>query len=85
MSVLDVCVLADSYVGLYVIAFTTYKFVSPAGPIVGSIPFGAGSFFVFTSSFTYIVSTYRPIAASAMASNTVCYQALMSTQHGVES
>ncbi|VDC02928.1 unnamed protein product [Peniophora sp. CBMAI 1063] len=57
-------------VGLYVMAFTTYKSVSPAGPIIGSIPFGAGAFFVFTSSFTYLVSTYRPIAASAMASNT---------------
>ncbi|KZV61185.1 MFS general substrate transporter [Peniophora sp. CONT] len=56
--------------GLYVMAFTTYKSVSAAGPIIGSIPFGAGAFFVFTSSFTYIVSTYRPIAASAMASNT---------------
>ncbi|VDC02929.1 unnamed protein product [Peniophora sp. CBMAI 1063] len=55
--------------GLYIISFTTYKSVSAAGPIIGSIPFGAGSFFVFASSFTYLVSTYRPIAASAMASN----------------
>lgn len=31
--------------------------------------FGAGMYFVFTSTFTYLVTAYRPIAASAMASN----------------
>lgn len=31
--------------------------------------FGAGVYFVFTSTFTYLVTAYRPIAASAMAAN----------------
>jgi hypothetical protein len=38
-------------------------------PILASIPFAAGVYFVFTSVFTYLVTAYRPIAASAMASN----------------
>lgn len=38
-------------------------------PILSSIPFGAGIYFVFTSTFTYLVTAYRPIAASAMAAN----------------
>ena len=38
-------------------------------PILGSIPFGTGIAFVFTGTFTYLVTAYRPIAASAMASN----------------
>lgn len=38
-------------------------------PIIGSIPFGTGVVFVFSSVFTYLVDAYRPVAASAMASN----------------
>lgn len=38
-------------------------------PIVSSLPFGSGTFFIFTSVFTYLVTAYRPIAASAMAAN----------------
>ncbi|KAL0953075.1 hypothetical protein HGRIS_007275 [Hohenbuehelia grisea] len=56
-------------IGLYWLAFTTYPQVPWAVPIVASIPFGAGMFFAFTSTFTYLVTAYRPIAASAMASN----------------
>lgn len=33
------------------------------------MPFGTGIAYVFTSTFTYLVTAYRPIAASAMASN----------------
>lgn len=33
--------------------------------------FGAGMYFVFNSTFTYLVTAYRPIAAPAMASNSV--------------
>lgn len=40
-------------------------------PILGSIPFGAGTYFIFTSVFTYLVVAYRPVAASALASNSV--------------
>ncbi|KAK7046008.1 hypothetical protein VNI00_007003 [Paramarasmius palmivorus] len=56
-------------VGLYIIAFTTYASVHWIAPIIGSIPFGAGVYLVFTSVFTYLVTAYRPIAASTMASN----------------
>lgn len=50
-------------------AFTTYRGVPWILPILGSIPFGTGIYFVFDSVFTYLVTAYRPIAASAMASN----------------
>ena len=50
-------------------AFTTYKQVHWIGPIIGSIPFGSGTVFIFTGVFTYLVTAYRPIAASAMAAN----------------
>ena len=51
-------------------AFTTYKQVHWIAPIIGSTLFGAGTYFVFTGVFTYLVTAYRPIAASAMAANT---------------
>ncbi|KAJ7680960.1 major facilitator superfamily domain-containing protein [Mycena polygramma] len=54
---------------LYWFAFTTYPHVHWIVPIIASIPFGAGIFFVFTATFTYLVTAYRPIAASAMAAN----------------
>ncbi|KAI0301206.1 MFS general substrate transporter [Multifurca ochricompacta] len=56
-------------VSLYWLAFTTYEHVHWIAPIIASVPFGTGTYFVFTSSYTYIVVAYRPIAASAMASN----------------
>lgn len=55
--------------GLFWLAFTTYPHVHWIAPIIASIPFGAGVYFVFTSVFTYLVTAYRPLAASAMASN----------------
>ena len=55
--------------GLFWLAFTTYSSVHWIVPIIASIPFGAGTYYVFTSVFTYLVTAYRPIAASAMASN----------------
>ncbi|CAK5262687.1 unnamed protein product [Mycena citricolor] len=54
---------------LYWFAFTTYPRVHWVVPIIASIPFGTGTFFVFTATFTYLVTAYRPIAASAMAAN----------------
>ncbi|KAJ7734792.1 major facilitator superfamily domain-containing protein [Mycena maculata] len=56
---------------LYWFAFSTYPQVHWIVPILASIPFGTGIFFVFTATFTYVVTAYRPIAASAMASNSV--------------
>ncbi|KAF8920630.1 MFS general substrate transporter [Mucidula mucida] len=54
---------------LYWLAFTTYASVHWIVPIIASIPFGTGVYFVFASVFTYLVTAYRPIAASAMAAN----------------
>ncbi|KAN0115774.1 Major facilitator superfamily domain containing protein [Russula decolorans] len=56
-------------ISLFCIAFTTYKNVHWIAPIIASVPFGTGIYFVYSSSFTYLVVAYRPIAASAMASN----------------
>ncbi|KAJ8593269.1 MFS general substrate transporter [Rhizopogon salebrosus TDB-379] len=56
-------------IGLFGLAFTTYPQVHWIVPIIASIFFGSGIYFVFTSTFTYLVIAYRPIAASAMASN----------------
>ncbi|KAI0939121.1 hypothetical protein AcV5_000624 [Taiwanofungus camphoratus] len=56
-------------IGLFWLAFTTYQHVHWIAPIIASVPFGAGVYFIFTSTFTYLVIAYRPIAASAMASN----------------
>ena len=39
-------------------AFTTYKHVHWSGPVIGSIPFGAGTYFIFTGVFTYLVTAY---------------------------
>ncbi|KAE9405828.1 MFS general substrate transporter [Gymnopus androsaceus JB14] len=55
---------------LFFIAFTTYASVPWPVPIIASIPFGSGLYYVFTSVFTYLVTCYRPMAASAMAGNT---------------
>lgn len=56
-------------VALFCVAFTSYRHVHWIAPIISSLPFGSGIFFIFTSVFTYLVTAYRPIAASAMAAN----------------
>ena len=56
-------------ISLFCIAFTSYRDVHWIAPIIASVPFGTGLYFVFSSSFTYLVVAYRPVAASAMASN----------------
>ena len=57
-------------IGLFWMAFTTYREVPWILPIVASSLFGAAVYYIFTAVFTYLVTAYRPIAASAMASNT---------------
>lgn len=42
--------------GLFFLAFTTYASVPWIVPIIASIPFGTGIYFVFTSVFTYLVT-----------------------------
>ena len=54
---------------LFSLAFTTYKHIRWITPIIAPVPFGTGTHFVYTSSFTYLIVAYRPIAASALASN----------------
>ncbi|KZV88124.1 MFS general substrate transporter [Exidia glandulosa HHB12029] len=56
-------------VGLFWIAFTTYKSVHWSVPMVASILFGTGTVYIFTTVFTFLVTAYRPYAASAMAGN----------------
>ncbi|KAI0301207.1 major facilitator superfamily domain-containing protein [Multifurca ochricompacta] len=55
---------------LFWLAFSTYHGEHWVVPVLASVPFGTGTYFIFTSSFTYIVIAYRPIATFALASNT---------------
>ena len=50
-------------------AFTVYGSVHWIVPILLITPFGTGVVLAFASTFTFLVSTYRAHAASAMASN----------------
>lgn len=54
---------------LYWLAFTSYSHVHWIAPIIASVPFGIAVLLCFSSIFTYLVTAYRPIAASAMAAN----------------
>ena len=58
-------------VSLFIIAFTSYPRVHYIIPILFSVPFGLGISFSFISTLTYLVTVYRPIAASVLASNVV--------------
>lgn len=55
---------------LYWLAFTTYPHVHWIVPIIASVPFGTGILLCYTSTWTYLVTAYRPVAASSMAANT---------------
>jgi len=57
-------------VSLFWLAFTTHRSVHWSVPVLASVPFGTGTYFIFTSSFTYIVVAHRPIAAFALTCNT---------------
>jgi hypothetical protein len=52
------------------LALSTHSGVPWIVPVLASVPFGTGTYFIFTSSFTYIVIAYRPVAATALACNT---------------
>ncbi|KAI0683311.1 major facilitator superfamily domain-containing protein [Cytidiella melzeri] len=58
-------------ISLYCLAFTTYKQVHWIAPIMSSIPFGVGVCFVYTSTFTYLVTAFRPMAAEALTGNAI--------------
>ncbi|PSS18916.1 hypothetical protein PHLCEN_2v3176, partial [Hermanssonia centrifuga] len=53
-------------ISLYILAFTTYRHVHWIAPMIASIPFGIGICFVYTSTFTYLVTAFRPMAAAAL-------------------
>lgn len=52
------------------LALSTHRGVPWIVPVLASVPFGTGTYFIFTSSFTYIIVAYRPMAATALACNT---------------
>ena len=56
-------------ISLFSIAFTTHPSIHWIVPIIASIPFGVGLHYSFTSTSAYFITAYRPIAASALASN----------------
>ncbi|TFY76054.1 hypothetical protein EWM64_g7958 [Hericium alpestre] len=56
-------------ISLFWLAFTTYPSVHWIVPILASVPFGTGMYYIYTSTFTYLVVAYRPISASVLASN----------------
>jgi len=56
-------------VALLWLALSTYRSVHRIMPVLASVPFGMGTYFIFTSSFTYIVVAYRPLTASALVCN----------------
>ncbi|ORY28299.1 major facilitator superfamily domain-containing protein [Naematelia encephala] len=55
--------------GLLLLGLLSFKHVPWILPILGSTFFGTGMLYAFTSTFTYLVDAYRPVAASALASN----------------
>jgi len=57
-------------IALLWLALSTHSGVPWIVPVLASVPFGTGTYFIFTSSFTYIVVAYRPVAASALGCNT---------------
>ena len=56
-------------IGLFWLAFTTYRGVHWIVPILATVPFGTATYFIFASSMTYIVDAYRSVAAEALTCN----------------
>ncbi|CBQ72989.1 related to multidrug resistant protein [Sporisorium reilianum SRZ2] len=59
-------------IGMFWFAFTTYRSIHWIVPILGTVIFGIGISYIYTSVFTYTTHAYRPVAASAMAANSFC-------------
>ncbi|KZO98706.1 MFS general substrate transporter [Calocera viscosa TUFC12733] len=57
--------------GLAWFAVTSYSQIHFMVPILGTLVFGIGCFFIFSGVFTFLVEAYRPYAASAMAGNSL--------------
>lgn len=56
-------------IGLLLLGLTSFSHVHWIVPILMSTFFGWGLVYAYTSVFTYLVDAYRPVAASALASN----------------
>jgi multidrug resistance protein len=56
-------------IGLFWLAFATYWDVHWIVPILATVPFGTATYFIFTSSMTYIVDAYQSAAVSALTCN----------------
>ena len=56
-------------VGLLLFGLTSFRNVHWIVPIIFSSGFGMGIVFSYTAVLTYLVDAYRPVAASALASN----------------
>ena len=54
---------------LFWLGLTTFRHVHWIAPIIASVAYGVGFYLCFSSTFTYLVSAFRPIAASALAGN----------------
>lgn len=61
--------------GLLLFGLTSFQNVPWIIPILCTIFFGMGMVFSYTATFTYLVDAYRPVAASALASNSFCRSA----------
>ncbi|KAJ6035943.1 MFS general substrate transporter [Penicillium herquei] len=57
-------------IGLFWFAWTTYASVHWIVPIIATIPFSVGFFFVFQGIWTFLMAGYPKYAASSMAVNT---------------
>ncbi|KAJ5217916.1 uncharacterized protein N7498_000015 [Penicillium cinerascens] len=55
--------------GLFVFAWTTFSNVHWMVPIIGSSMFGAGTVFVYSGVFTFLIDAYPTYSASALAAN----------------
>ncbi|KAL4985935.1 major facilitator superfamily domain-containing protein [Aspergillus falconensis] len=56
-------------IGLFIFAWTAYSNVHWMVPIIGSGIFGAGTVFVYSGVFTFLVDAYPVYSASALAAN----------------
>lgn len=54
---------------MFWLGLTTFKNVHWIAPIIASVGYGMGFILCFSSTFTYLVAAFRPIAASALAGN----------------
>lgn len=59
-------------IGMFWFGFTTYRSIHWIVPIIATVLFGFGIDYIFIAIFTYTGHAYRPVAASAMAANSIC-------------